>query len=153
MFVCAEALFSGPRGHVLGRLAMELLVFVRNHGGRDAGNTYVGASVGEAPHVEALDHRAPLTSTAEFRVDASVEDPVQELRDAVEQVFAMIGPRPHGRPTYVTRPQSAIRVLLEPGFDRPGEVAGDLAEMLAMCSPKVEARSQLARPSQESAYA
>ncbi|MGH1345171.1 MAG: hypothetical protein ACRBN8_26655 [Nannocystales bacterium] len=123
---------------------MELLVYVRNHGGRRDGTTYVGASVGDAPGVETFDHRAPLTSSAEFRVDASVEDPVQELRDAVEQVFTVMGAP--GRAVYVTRPSSAIRVLVEPGFDTPSEVAHQLAEMLAMCSPKVTARSRLAQP-------
>jgi len=123
---------------------MELLVYVRNHGGRRDGTTYVGASVGDAPGVETFDHRAPLTSSAEFRVDASVEDPVQELRDAVEQVFTVMGAP--GRAVYVTRPSSAIRVLVEPGFDTPYEVAHELAEMLAMCSPKVSARSRIAQP-------
>lgn len=126
---------------------MELLVYVRNHGGRRNGTTYVGASVGDAPGVETFEHRAPLTSSAEFRVDASVEDPVQELRDAVEQVFTVMGTP--GRAVYLTRPSSAIRILVEPGFDTPSEVAHDLAEMLAMCSPKVSARSRLAQPEAE----
>ncbi len=123
---------------------MELLVYVRDHGGKGEGTTYVGASVGFAPTVETLDTRAPLTSSAEFRVDASVEDPIQELCDAIEQVFTVMSAP--GRPVYVTRPRSAIRVLLEPGFDNPSDVARDLAEMLAMCSPKVSARSRLAQP-------
>lgn len=123
---------------------MELLVYVRNHGGRADGTTYVGASLGDAPSVEALDTRAPLTSSAEFRIDADVDDPVQELIDAVEQVFTVMGPP--GRAVYVTRPRCAIRVLVEPGFDTPSVVAHDLAEMIAMCSPKVSARSRLARP-------
>ena len=123
---------------------MELLVYVRNHGGRRDGTKYVGASVGDAPGVETLDTRAPLTSSAEFRIDADVDDPIQELMDAVEQVFAMMGPP--GRAVYVTRPNSAIRVQLEPGFNTPSDVARDLAEMLAMCSPKVSARTRIAQP-------
>ncbi len=119
---------------------MELLVYVRNHGGRANGTTYVGASVGAAPGVEMPDTRAPLTSSAEFRVDAEVDDPIAELCDAVEQVFAVMD-RP-GRAVYVTRPHSAIRVLVEPGFDTPSAIAHGLAEMLAMCSPKVSHRSQ-----------
>ncbi len=116
---------------------MELLVYVRNHGGRRLGSTYVGAAVGEAPMCERLEMRAPLTSLAEFRVDADVEDPVAELREAVRQVFTIIGPAPHGRPTYVSRPDSAIFVVLEDGFDTMADVMRDLAEMLALCSPKV----------------
>ncbi len=132
---------------------MELLVYVRNHGGRNAGNTYVGASVGYAPSVEGLDTREPLTSSAEFRVDASVDNPIDELQDAVEQLFAVIGPHPHARPVYVSRAHSAIRVQLEPGFDTPTEVARDLAEMLAMCSPKVSARSRIGVPQAAAAAA
>ena len=123
---------------------MELLVYVRNHGGRRDGTKFVGASVGDAPGVEVPATLAPLTSSAEFRIDAEVDDPIQELVDAVEQVFAMMGPP--GRAVYVTRPNSAIRVQLEPGFDTPTDVARDLAEMLAMCSPKVTARSRIAQP-------
>jgi hypothetical protein len=123
---------------------MELLVYVRNHGGRGDGTTYVGASLGEAPSVETLDTRVPLTSSAEFRIDADVDDPIQELIDAVEQVFTVMGPP--GRAVHVTRPRSAIRVLVEPGFDTPSDVAHELAEMIAMCSPKVTTRSRLARP-------
>lgn len=118
---------------------MELLVYVHNHGAGHKGTKYVGASVGDAPEV--LDNRAPLTSSAEFRIDAEVDDPIQELMDAVEQVFAMMGP--FGRPVYVTRPNSAIRVQLEPGFETPSDVARDLAEMLAMCSPKVQAQTHI----------
>jgi len=114
---------------------MELLVYVRNHGGRRNGTKYVGASVGDAPGSQVPASDVPLTSSAEFRVDAQVEDPIGELVEAVEQAFAMLDPR--GRPIYVTRPHSAIRVQLEPGFDTPTDVAHDLAEMLAMCSPKV----------------
>jgi hypothetical protein len=118
---------------------MELLVYVRNHGGHGHGSTYVGASVGEAPVLERLEMSAPLTSTAEFRVDATIDDPIRELRAAVEQVFAVVGATPHGRPTYVARPRSAIFVVLEPGFDTPADVMENLGEMLAMCSPQVRA--------------
>jgi hypothetical protein len=128
---------------------MELLVYVRNHGGRREGTKYVGASVGDSPGIETLGSRAPLTSSAEFRIDASVEDPIEELMDAVDQVFAMLGAP--GRPVYVTRPRSAIRVQLEPGFDTPTEVARDLAEMLAMCSPKVPERPRIATPAHAAA--
>ena len=116
---------------------MELLVYVRNHGSHGRGSTYVGASVGEAPVLERLEMSAPLTSTAEFRVDATIDDPIRELRAAVEHVFNAVGPSLHGRPTYYARPHSAIFVVLEPGFDTPADVMADLAEMLAMCSPKV----------------
>lgn len=139
-----QRLFFRPQIHVLRGYDMELLVYVRNHGGRREGTKYVGASVGDSPGIETLGSRAPLTSSAEFRIDARVEDPIEELMDAVEQVFAMLGTP--GRPVYVTRPRSAIRVQLEPGFDTPTEVARDLAEMLAMCSPKVPARPHIASP-------
>ena len=127
---------------------MELLVYVRNHGGRSSGNTVVGACVGEAPSVESIETRASLTSSAEFRVDAAVEDPIGELADAVEQVFVMTrDSERHGRAVYLTRARSAVRILMEPGFDQPGEIARDLAEMLAMCSPRVAERSRLGTPS------
>lgn len=124
------------------RHAMELLVYVRNHGGRRLGCTYVGAAVGEAPTCERLEMRAPLTSLAEFRVDAAVEDPVEELREAVRQVFAILGSTLHGRPTYVARPDSAIFVVLEEGFDTMADVMRDLAEMLVLCSPKVRGATE-----------
>jgi hypothetical protein len=115
---------------------MELLVYVRNHGRRGLGSTYVGATVGEAPTCERLEMSGPLTSLAEFRVDAEVEDPIAELREAVRQVFEGIRPQ-HGRPTYVARPDSAIFIVLEEGFDTAADVMCDLGEMLALCSPKV----------------
>lgn len=139
-----QRLFFRPQFHVIRECDMELLVYVRNHGGRREGTKYVGASVGDSPGIETLGSRAPLTSSAEFRIDASVDDPIEELMDAVEQVFAMLGAP--GRPIYVTRKRSAIRVQLEPGFDTPTEVARDLAEMLAMCSPKVQAQPRIAAP-------
>ncbi len=128
---------------------MELLVYVRNHGGRCDGTKFVGASVGDAPGIETPGSYAPLTSSAEFRVDADVDDPIQELWEAVEQAFAMMV-RP-GRAVYVTRPRSAIRVQTEPGFEGPMDVARDLAEMLALCSPKAKAQTRYVGQAQAAA--
>ena len=116
---------------------MELLVYVRNHGGRPSGSTYVGASVGSAPSGDYLDTMAPMTSMAEFRIAAGVDDPVGELRRAVLELFEVVGEDRYRRPIYYSRPHSALKVLLEPGFDTPDQVAGELAEMLALCSPRV----------------
>ncbi len=117
---------------------MELLVYVRNHGGKRTGNTYVGASLGLAPTLERLEMHEPLTSSAEFRVDAVVDDPTAELRSIVEQIFAMGAPEA-GRPVYLSRRQSALRILVEPGFDTPFDVLAELTEMIAMCAPKLRA--------------
>lgn len=119
---------------------MELLVYVRNHGGSGGRNTYVGASVGSAPTAEHLEMPSALTSMAEFRIDAAVEDPVGELHDAVRDVFGVLGEERHGRAIYFARSRSAIKVLLEPGFDTPLDVQRELGEMLALCSPKVRER-------------
>jgi len=116
---------------------MELLVYVRNHGGFGGRNTFVGASVGTSPTIEHPPARAPLTSFAEFRVDDGVDDPVEELRAAVRDVFAVLGNEPHDRTVYWTRPHSALKVCLGPEFDRPHQIEGELAEMLALCSPKL----------------
>jgi hypothetical protein len=124
---------------------MELLVFVRNYGG-PAGATYVGASVGSAPMVDHPEACAPLTSFAEFRVDADVLDPVAELRETVHEAFAVIEPERQARPVYFARSFSAVRLLLEPGFDRVEDVVSDLAEMLALCSPRAGRHRPLKRP-------
>lgn len=121
---------------------MELLVFVRNHGGFGGRNTFVGASVGNSPTIEHPPARAPLTSFAEFRVDDGVEDPVAELRAAVQDVFAVLGSDLHDRVLYWTRPYSALKVLLCPDFDRPHQLETDLAEMLVLCSPKLQQRAR-----------
>jgi len=123
---------------------MELLVYVRNHGGSDRGekNTFVGASVGKSPTIQQPPVRAPLCSFAEFRVDETVEDPIAELRTAVRDVFAVLGPEPHHRVVYWTRPHSALKIRLAPDFDRPHHIEGELAEMLALCSPKLRARTR-----------
>jgi hypothetical protein len=150
---CAQIAFARSRGAFLQSDAMlcyrvphmEMLVYVRNHGGRRQGSTHVGASVGEAPVYERLEMTAPLTSLAEFRVDAEVDDPIAELRDAVQQVFDVMGSVQHGRPTYVARRDSAIFVVLEAGFDTPSEVMGELAEILALSRPKAR-RAAESRP-------
>lgn len=123
---------------------MELLVYVRNHGGFGGRNTFVGASVGTSPTIEHPPARASLTSFAEFRVDESVDDPVAELRIAVADVFAVLGAEPHGRVLYWTRPHSALKVLLAPEFDCAELVETELAEMLALCSPKLQRRAPTA---------
>ena len=124
---------------------MELLVYVRNHGGCEGRNTYVGASVGTAPTVEHLDLASEMTSMAEFRIDAAVEDPVGELHDAVRDLFGVIGEERHGRAVYFARRRSAIKVVLEPGFDTPLDVQRELAEMLVLCSPKAKAKARSTR--------
>lgn len=132
---------------------MELLVYVRNHGGRHAGSTYVGASVGESPSLGTLEMRDDLSSSAEFRVEGCVDDPVGELRRIVHQLFEMIGDEKYGRAIYLARPHSAIRVELEPGFDTPFDISHELAEMLAMCSPKTKARVAQSAEAQPPAFA
>jgi len=122
---------------------MELLVYVRNHAGTRGPTSFVGASVGIAPQIDRvdpieMDDRGPLTSLAEFRIDARVDDPIAELRDAVADVFTILGDDKYARPVYFTRNRSAIKVKLEPGFDTPLDVERDLAEMLAMCDPRVK---------------
>ena len=114
---------------------MELLVFIRNHGG-PAGTSYVGASVGSAPMVEQPEARQPVTSLAEFRVDAEVLDPRMELRETLREAFEVMGEPRHGRAIYYACSNSALKLLLEPGFDRPEDIEADLAEMLALCSPR-----------------
>jgi hypothetical protein len=120
---------------------MELLVYVRNHGGRSAGSTFVGASVGPAPSAHHLDTVAPMTSMAEFRIDTDMDDPIGELRTTVRELFEVIGAEKFGRPIYYARSSSAIRVRLEPGFDTAHEVECELAEMLARCIANKPARS------------
>ncbi len=124
---------------------MELLVYVRNYGGRERGSTYVGASIGASVAVEHPEARGELTSMAEFRVAAEVDDPVEALRDAVEQVFALLGSAPHHRTIYYASRCSALRVRLEPGFDAPHQIEAELAEMLALCSPRVYASAKRPR--------
>jgi hypothetical protein len=121
---------------------MELLVFVRNHGG-PAGTSYVGASVGSAPMVEQPETRQPVTSLAEFRVDADVLDPLTELRETLREAFGVMGEARHGRAIYYACSNSALKLLLEPGFDRPEDIESDLAEMLALCSPRGGRHSRL----------
>jgi hypothetical protein len=120
---------------------MELLVYVRNHAGPRGKTTFVGASVGTSPRAEQLDladdDRGPITSMAEFRVDARIEDPVAELRAAVADLFTVIGGDRFARPVYFARNRSAIKVKLEPGFDSGLDIERELGEMLAMCSPRV----------------
>lgn len=119
-------------------------MFVRNHGG-PAGTSYVGASVGSAPMVEHPESRKPVTSLAEFRVDADVIDPVMELRETLREAFEVIGEPRHGRAIYYACSNSALRLLLEPGFDRREDIEADLAEMLAVCRPH-SARTHRAAP-------
>lgn len=121
---------------------MELLVFVRNHGG-PAGTSYVGASVGSAPMIEQPETRQPVTSLAEFRVDADVLDPLTELRETLREAFEVMGEARHGRAIYYACSNSALKLLLEPGFDRPEDIESDLAEMLALCSPRGGRHSRL----------
>jgi hypothetical protein len=121
---------------------MELLVFVRNHGG-PAGTSYVGASVGSAPVVEQPETREPVTSLAEFRIDADVLDPVMELRETLREAFGVMGEPRHGRAIYYACTNSALKLLLEPGFDRREDIETDLAEMLALCSPRANRHARL----------
>lgn len=86
--------------------------------------------------LEQPDTRKPVTSLAEFRVDADVLDPVAELRETLREAFEIAGFRDPGRPLYYARAHSALKLLLEPGFDRPEDIEADLAEMLALCSPR-----------------
>jgi hypothetical protein len=125
---------------------MELLVYVRNHDGPHGPTSYVGASVGIAPKIDPVElaERGPVTSLAEFRVDAAVDDAVAELRAAVADVFTIIGPDKHERAVYFTRNRSAIKVKLEPGFDTPLDIERDLAEILVVCNPRVRERRKLA---------
>jgi hypothetical protein len=124
---------------------MELLVYVRNHCGPKGSTSFVGASVGIAPKIERLEpaeieDRGPATSLAEFRIDARVDDPIAELRAAVADVFTIISDDKYERAVYFTRNRSAIKVKLEPGFDTPLDVERELAEMLALCDPRVKQR-------------
>jgi hypothetical protein len=121
---------------------MELLVFVRNHGG-PSGTSYVGASVGSAPIVEQPETREPVTSLAEFRIDADVLDPAMELRETLREAFGVMGELRHGRAIYYACSNSALKLLLEPGFDRREDIEADLAEMLALCSPRSTQRGRI----------
>ena len=144
------ARFLGGSGHRGSRESMELLVYVRNHAGPRGKTCFVGASVGTAPKAEQLevgtDERGPITSMAEFRVDARIEDPVRELRAAVAELFTVLGSDKFARPVYFSRTRSALKVKLEPGFECATDVERELAEMLSMCSPRVrEQRKHAAR--------
>ena len=116
---------------------MELLVYVRNYGGPER-STVAGASVGEAPTVEELRCEQTPTSYAEFRVVADVEDPIAELREAVRDAFARLGPEPLARPLYCGRRDSALALRLEPGFDTRHAVECALADGLGWCRPTFE---------------
>jgi len=121
---------------------MQLLAYVRNHGGAHA-HRVVGIAVGVAPRIEDASDR-PVTSFVEFRVDADVEDPSTELQLVVAKAFATAGAAEPWTPLEFEAGRARLRIMVEPGFADVRSVLAPLLPLLRAC--KVRAGTLVTAP-------
>jgi hypothetical protein len=110
---------------------MQLLAYVRNHGGAHA-RRVVGIAVGTDPRIEDASDR-PVTSFVEFRVDADIDDPATELQVVVAKAFATSGVAEPWTPLEFDAGRARLRIMVEPGFADVRSVLEPLLPLLRAC--------------------
>ncbi len=104
---------------------MQVVLYVHNHGERTdrrPPGRVCGMAVGEDPTAHPWDPDRAVSSFAEFRCGADVEDPATEVQLAVAKAFAHAGASVSGRTIEFNTRRCTLRLALEPGFDDPRAV-------------------------------